>query len=84
MWRAGDVRAIRRGDHKLVDVQGTPFLFDLRADPEETTNLADAEPALLARLTEELDSATEDFKSPQWEGQETPISYYGTEFDIRY
>ncbi len=35
-------RAVRTCDHKYVEVQGgRPLLFDMKSDPDETTNLAD-------------------------------------------
>jgi len=55
-YRARDYYALRRGDWKLV--QNSPFedyeLYNLREDPREQTNLADAEPEVYRSLVESL------------------------------
>ena len=60
-------RMVRRGDYKYVYTLGLPpLLFDLRADPQELTNLAGrpehaaAESALHARLVADWDPAATD------------------------
>ncbi len=50
-------RVYRSGKRKLVeDADGGVFLFDLAADPEETVNLAERQPAQTRRLRDELAS----------------------------
>lgn len=55
-------RAIRYGDWKLIVSQDGPQqrleLFDLAHDPQETRNLAAAEPAKVAELLQELNLAS--------------------------
>ncbi len=49
--RAGDpARSVVLGNLKLVDQSGRLELFDIEADPQETTDLASARPADLDRL----------------------------------
>ncbi len=48
---------MRNGQWKLHlprKQRGTPELYDLSADPSESTNVADANPQVLARLTQQL------------------------------
>lgn len=60
--------AIRRGSHKLIRVYGegaTPSedhfeLYDLVADPGETTNLASADPSTVTTLAAALDASLAD------------------------
>jgi arylsulfatase A-like enzyme len=48
-------RSLIVGDHHLVEVDGrAPELYDLRADPQELTNIAAREPARLAELQRRL------------------------------
>lgn len=50
-WRSGERQyAVRVGDWKLVLQQNTTRLYHLAADPAETTNLADANPAKFNEL----------------------------------
>lgn len=55
-WRATPAGAIRRGRWKLIEpFDGKPVeLYDLHADPGESTNLADSEPAQREALLHEL------------------------------
>lgn len=46
--------AMRRGDYKLVRKAGEPELYDLDADPSETTNLAQALPGVLSAMDTDL------------------------------
>ena len=50
------IRTYRAGSMKLVETsKGATFLFDLAADPDETTDLAGSRPDELERLRRELD-----------------------------
>ncbi len=51
------IRTYRAGSMKLIETsKGRTFLFDLEADPGETTNLAESRPEEVARLLDELDT----------------------------
>lgn len=50
-WRRGVASAARKGDWKLIRVEGNPdILIDLARDPGETTNLAEANSSRVAEL----------------------------------
>lgn len=59
-WKSsatGSTPAMRDGQWKLHlprQQRGTPELYDLSTDPSESTNVADANPQVLARLTKHL------------------------------
>ncbi len=60
-WRAvrdGDWKLVVRGEKKKKDGAVTRELFDLRKDPNETTDLAVKEPKVLARLAAHLGDRT--------------------------
>ncbi len=44
-------RAVRQGNMKWLEIDGSRFLFDLSADPLERANLKDRQPELFRRLT---------------------------------
>ena len=51
------IRTYRAGSLKLIETsKWQTFLFDLEADPGETTNLAESRPEDVARLLDELDT----------------------------
>lgn len=50
----GSHRTVRGSRFKYVESQGKKQLFDLTADPEETENIANVRPSLLASLQEML------------------------------
>lgn len=65
-------RAVRHGNWKLIeDTKGKVFLYHLGLDISETTNLADAEPARVAKLRKLLDG---------WEAQMEPPAHRTTAF----
>lgn len=51
-WRTGGgtAFAVREGRYKLARQGGEPMLFDLQTDPNETTDIAAAQPAVRDRL----------------------------------
>jgi arylsulfatase A-like enzyme len=75
-WRRGIVAAVRRvsteGDHKLIRSDSEPtWLFDLAADPYETTNLLDEEPEHAVALLAALERWEADLAEPLW--REAPM-----------
>jgi arylsulfatase A-like enzyme len=61
--------ALRRGKWKLVKLATLPGrteLFDLEADPGETTNLAEAHPELVKELEESLLGYARQMKPSEW------------------
>lgn len=57
--------ALRVGPLKLITGRGGPLLYDLAADPKETTDLAAARPEVVKEMTAQLDKIRAD-------GRETP------------
>jgi len=67
-WRSGHYRALRAGDWKL-QVSERPaktWLFDLKSDPTEKTNLADARPDKLREMHTLLARYEADMVPPAW------------------
>ena len=66
-WRRGPVAAIRDGDLKLIRVEEAgSMLFDVDADPGETTNLAGRRPAEVVRLLAGLAAWEHGLVEPRW------------------
>jgi arylsulfatase A-like enzyme len=67
-WRSGSYRVLRAGDWKLQVSEGPKktWLFNLKDDPTEQTNLADTQPDKLAELTAELDKINAEQAKPLW------------------
>ena len=64
-WRFWNQGAVRRGDWKYLRLSDkAEYLFDINKDPEETTNLAPQNPAIVARLHKELDAWAAPLKPP--------------------
>lgn len=56
-WRIDARRAIRHGDWKLImNGDNPPLLFDLKTDLDETSNVADKYPEIVADLKARLQS----------------------------
>ncbi len=67
-WRSGHYRALRAGDWKL-QVSERPaktWLFDLKTDPTERTNLAERDPARVAALRALMDGTDSEMVTPAW------------------
>ncbi|MBI5693773.1 MAG: sulfatase [Verrucomicrobia bacterium] len=60
--------AVREGRWKLVSsrYKNRQFLFDLEADAGEQHDLAEANPAVVRRLTEAYEAWSRDMVAPQW------------------
>lgn len=63
-WESGNQSAVRQGDWKLILVSSNKdkpnpinqeFLFNIKDDPRETTNLADQKPEFVNDLKEKID-----------------------------
>lgn len=67
-WRSEYHKAIRQGDYKLIqdDKVGRAVLYDLKADPGETRDLAAARPEVVRRLLEQLAQWETGLVSPLW------------------
>ncbi|HEY6100289.1 MAG TPA: hypothetical protein VIW03_12710, partial [Anaeromyxobacter sp.] len=67
-WRSGHYRAIRAGDWKLQlsERPKKTWLFDLKSDPDEKTNLADARPDQVRALGAELERLDGQMVKPIW------------------
>ena len=67
-WRSGHYRVLRAGDWKLQVSERPPrtWLFDLRTDPTEKTNLAEREPERVAALRAMLDAEDAAMVPPAW------------------
>lgn len=75
-WRSGHYQAVRAGDWKLqISARpGKTYLFDLAADPGETTNLASARPDLVTHLRALLDAHAAGARPPLYPSAfEAPI-----------
>jgi arylsulfatase A-like enzyme len=67
-WRSGHYRSILAGDWKL-QVSERPkqtWLFDMRADPTEKTNVAESRPDKVAELTRLLAKYDGEMVTPRW------------------
>ena len=67
-WRSGNYRVVRDGDWKLqsLDLPRQDLLFDLKADPTERTDVAAANPAVVAALLAKLKAHDADQQPPAW------------------
>jgi len=66
-WRVGGQSAVRRGEWKLVSRPGKPAeLYNLDADPGETTDLRDKQPDQLIDLREPLKGWNAGMERPRW------------------
>ncbi|MBI1211816.1 MAG: sulfatase-like hydrolase/transferase [Alphaproteobacteria bacterium] len=67
-WRSGGYRVLRAGDWKLQvsDELKKSWLFDMKNDPTEKTNLVDSQPDKLAELRAELDKINAEQAKPLW------------------
>lgn len=85
MWRRSPLVSIRQGEWKLWKSLTDEFtlLFNLQTDPNETTNLAEREPARVKALEEAIAEWAKDLQDPRWPSQ--PLKSYsvcGTPFTL--
>ena len=75
-WRhLGDWRVLVEGAHKYGwSSNGTPFLIDVSADPEERKNLHDAQPELAQRYAAALDALIKQLPRPGATGRVEAVS----------
>jgi arylsulfatase A-like enzyme len=77
-WRSGHSQVARVGDWKLQVNErppGTAWLFNLREDPTEQTNLASREPERVAELRRALAEHNAEQAEPSWPALiEMPVS----------
>jgi arylsulfatase A-like enzyme len=71
MWRRSPLVSIRQGEWKLwKSLTGEyTLLFNLRTDPNETTNLAEREPVRVKELEDAIDQWAKDLQDPSWPSQ---------------
>jgi arylsulfatase A-like enzyme len=67
-WRSGGYRVLLAGDWKIQvnDNPGKTWLYDLKTDPTEQTNLADTNPDKLAEMKALLDKVNAEQAKPLW------------------
>jgi arylsulfatase A-like enzyme len=71
-WRANASRAVRRGDLKLVVDSGSTFVFDVRKDPGERSDLTNTRQQDAARLRGLLDAWVADVDAERQVRAPTP------------
>ena len=65
-WSNGPNKAVRWGNWKLIQVGEHQFLFNLKRDIGETTNLAERQPDVVRRLDAALNEWQGRMKPPAW------------------
>lgn len=80
-WRSTPIRAVRDGDWKYLETyDGERLLYDLKADPRETVNLASVEPERVAALKTKLDAWEADKVPPAWTPRFVEFDFGGRHF----
>lgn len=85
MWRRAPLTSIRAGDWKLWKHMGGEYvlLFNLKDDPNETTNLAASRPEKVKELEGALEQWGRDLQDPRWPSRPaTTYSVCGTPFTL--
>lgn len=85
MWRRAPLVSIRQDEWKLWKSLTGEFtlLFNLRTDPNETTNLAEREPARVEALEQAIAEWSKDLQDPRWPSQSMKTySVCGTPFTV--
>lgn len=80
-WRSTPIRAVREGDWKYVETyDGERLLYDLKADPRETVNLASRETKRVQALQAKLDTWEADKVAPAWKPRFVEFDFAGRHF----
>ncbi|WP_081916705.1 sulfatase [Caulobacter sp. UNC358MFTsu5.1] len=80
-WRSTPIRAVREGDWKYLETyDGERLLYDLKADPRETVNLASREPQRVQALRSKLDAWESDKVAPAWKPRFVEFDFAGRHF----
>ena len=75
-WPAVGVRAIRKGNWKLVKLDRRPTeLYDLSNDIKESTNLAEQNPDIVEELSKALSKWDSELSKPLWQPTYVPHVY---------
>ena len=83
-WRSTPIRAVRDGDWKYLETyDGERFLYDVKADPRETVNLASREPERVAALKAKLDAWETDKVPPAWKPRFVEFDFAGRHFKFQ-
>jgi arylsulfatase A-like enzyme len=83
-WRLGTAVAVRVGDDKAVVTDGRTWLFDLAADPGETTDLSASSPDRVEALTSAYKALAGVFVAPLWSGRDVTVPVYGEDHGITF
>ena len=88
MWRRRPLVSIRKGDWKLWESVGPVYgdyklLFNLKTDLNETTNVADKNPAKVKELEADIARWSKDLQDPKWPSR-PPVTFSvcGTPFTL--
>jgi hypothetical protein len=83
-WRLGTAVAVRVDDDKAVVTDGRTWLFDLAADPGETTDLSASSPDRVEALTSAYKALAGVFVAPLWSGRDVTVPVYGEDHGITF
>jgi len=79
-WRSGAKHALRRGDWKLVNERtGGQVLFNLKEDPQETTNVSAQHPNVFREMKARYQTWSRSMMRPQWIRQDQNNAHPGGE-----
>jgi arylsulfatase A-like enzyme len=75
-WRNGFVKTIRKGDYKLMvnEQDKTVFLYDLKSDPYEKTDLSVSREAKVQELKKDFSEWEKSLVPPRWKSPRISIS----------
>ena len=79
-WRSGPKHALRMGDWKLVNERtGGQVLFNLKDDPQETTDLSAQHPNIFREMKARYNAWSRSMMRPQWIRQDQNNAHPGGE-----
>lgn len=77
-WRTGGKHAMRMGDWKLVNERtGGQVLFNLKEDPQETTDVSTRHPELFSQMKASYQDWSGSMMEPQWKRQDQNNAHVG-------